>query len=66
MAFRTAELDGKLIVIVDDCELAAAVKSLDYAWQESTDRTEYVEQILAFLSRLAAGMAEGHAGSPSS
>ncbi len=57
MAFRTAELDGKLVVIIDDSQLATAVKSLAYAWQEATDTDERVEQMVAFISELYADLA---------
>ncbi len=57
MAFRIGELDGKVIVVIDDCQLAAAVKSLDYAWQETPDNKEYLAQIVAFLTDLYAEMA---------
>ena len=56
MAFRVGELDGKVVVIIDDDQLAAAVKTLDYAWQETANRNEYVAQIVAFLAQLYDGM----------
>lgn len=59
MAFRIGELDGKVIVVIDDPKLAAAVRSLGYAWQEAPHREKYVGQIVAFLTGLYATIASG-------